>query len=98
MITLSLITLSGFHCNTILLIHDTTRFMSFLNRGGIVILVVKHFLIDMIKEFAQPKMSLNNRVFLISKERGKRAGQQAGIFKVRFGEIEGREIERHRFV
>jgi hypothetical protein len=56
-------------------------------------------------------MSLNNREFLIWKERGRgrerggrageQAGQQVGIFKVRFGrdiEIEGRykEIERHR--
>jgi hypothetical protein len=57
----------------------------------------------------QPKMSLNSREFLIWKERegghererGGWVGQQAGVFKVRFGqkrEIEGRykEIERHR--
>jgi hypothetical protein len=60
----------------------------------------------MIKEFVQPKMILNNREFLTWKERGRggraggQAGQQVGIFKVRFErdvEIEGRykEIERH---
>jgi hypothetical protein len=40
-------------------------------------------------EFVLPKMSLNNREFLILKKR-ERSGRQAGIFKVRlgFGEIE----------
>ncbi len=58
----------------------------------------------MIKEFVQPKMSLNSREFLFWKESGwgkrerdGRASQQAGIFKVRLGlvEIES-EIQRHR--
>ncbi len=56
-----------------------------------------------IKEFVQPKLSLNNRTFLILKERkggdreghagGQWVGQQAGILKVRIGlgEIEGRD-------
>jgi hypothetical protein len=67
----------------------------------------KVVLIYKIKELVQPKMSLNNREFLIWKERGREwgrkrggcAGQQAGIFKVRLGlgEIEWiyREIERY---
>jgi hypothetical protein len=63
-----------------------------------------------IKEFVQPKMSLN-REFLIWKEQGRRceregevggwAGQKAVIFKVRFGKDRGdrqryKDIERHR--
>jgi hypothetical protein len=57
-----------------------------------------------IKELDQPKMSLNNREFIIWKERGRgveskrggqvcgllggRASRQAGIFKVRLGLVE----------
>ncbi len=45
-------------------------------------------------------MSLNNREFLIGKERGKGwwAGQQAGIYKVNIGlgEIEGRGRDTER--
>ncbi len=59
---------------------------------------VVHFVtvIYKIKEFVQPKMSLNNRKCLIWKERGGgQVGQQAGIFKVRFGTDRG-EIQRDR--
>jgi hypothetical protein len=62
-----------------------------------------------IKEFVQPKMSLNNREFIIWKERGRGgracgwAGQQAGILKVRFQRDRGErqiyrftEVGRHR--
>ena len=57
-------------------------------------------IIYIIKEFVQPKKTPSNREFLIWKERGRgererggRAGQQAGIFKVRLGLV---EIERLR--
>ncbi len=57
-----------------------------------------------VKEFFQPKVSLNNRKFIIWKERegvrerGVREGQHADIFKVRLGlgEIEGRDRDTER--
>ena len=61
----------------------------------------------MIKEFVQPKMSLNSREFLIWKEgeregvrerQGQLARSAGGIFKVRLGlgEIEGRDRDTER--
>jgi hypothetical protein len=51
--------------------------------------------IYIIKEFVQPKMSLNNREFLIWKERGR---GWAGILKVRLGlgEVEERDRDTER--
>ncbi len=56
---------------------------------------LKKATIYIVKEFIHPKVSLNNREFLIWKDRGTRgrpAGQQAGIFKIRLGL--GGEIDR----
>jgi hypothetical protein len=71
-------------------------------------LIFKLFRNNNVKEFVQPKMSLNNREFLILKVRGTgvgsrkregraggRASQQAGIFKIRLG-LEEMEIQRDR--
>jgi hypothetical protein len=65
------------HCNSMITIRNV---------------IPSSYIFNNIKEFVQPKMSLNNREFLIWKREGGRggerdgcAGQQAGIFKVRLG-------------